>query len=188
MNLKYHLILASESPRRQALLKQLDLDFEVRSKSVDESFPSHLPVCEVAAYLAVKKSTVFGTLKADQLLITADTLVISNREILGKPCDKTAAKKMLKKLSANTHQVTTGVCLRTNRKKDCFTETTHVNFAPLSEEMIDYYIERYRPFDKAGAYGIQEWIGMTGIRKITGDYYNVMGLPLYRLYHSLINF
>ncbi|MBO3698421.1 Maf family nucleotide pyrophosphatase [Roseivirga sp. E12] len=188
MNLNYHLILASKSPRRQELLKSLGLEFEISVKEVDESFPPDLTCLEVAEYLARKKSHAFGTLKSKVLVITSDTTVIVDSEILGKAKNKTEATSMIKALSGRTHQVATGVCLRTQNKEVSFTEITSVTFDSLSDEMISYYIERYKPFDKAGAYGIQEWIGMIGINKIEGDYYNVMGLPLNRLYKELRQF
>lgn len=185
MNSKYHLILASKSPRRQELLKCLDLKFEVRSKSIDESYPANLPASEVAEYLSVKKSKAFGRLEDNELLITSDTVVISGPEVLGKAKDESEAKLMLQKLSGREHQVITGVCLRSNEKEVSFSEVTSVTFSKLSNEMVSYYINQYQPFDKAGAYGIQEWIGMVGISRIEGDYYNVMGLPLHSLYRQL---
>lgn len=188
MNLNYRLILASKSPRRQALLKSLDLDFEVKIREVDESFPSDLPPLDVAEHLAVKKSNAFGELQEDILLITSDTTVVVDSEILGKAEHKEEAISMIRSLSGRTHKVASGVCLRTARKVLSFTEITKVSFDPLSYDTIAYYIDNYKPYDKAGAYGIQEWIGMMGINKIEGDYYNVMGLPLNRLYNELSKF
>lgn len=188
MNLNYRLILASKSPRRQELLKSLDIDFEVKTRSVDESFPSDMLSTQVAEYLANKKSEAFGNLMEGELLITSDTVVIADDTILGKANDRVEADFMLRKLSASTHQVATGVCLRSKTKRESFTEVTTVTFDILTEEVISYYIDKYQPFDKAGAYGIQEWIGMVGISKIEGDYYNVMGLPLHRLYKKLMTF
>lgn len=188
MNLSYRLILASKSPRRQALLKSLDLDFEVRVKSIDESFPGTLEPLKVAEFLARKKSQAFGELEIDELVITSDTTVLINSKILGKANSKEEAISMLESLSGKTHQVATGVCLRTSRLEVSFTEVTKVTFDQLNTEDITYYIDVYKPYDKAGAYGIQEWIGMVGINKIEGDYYNVMGLPLNRLHKELKRF
>jgi len=188
MNLKYRLILASKSPRRQALLKSLDLDFEVRLKPIDESFPDTLEPLEVAEYLALKKSDAIGEIVADELVITSDTTVVIDSKILEKADNRTEALSMIESLSGRTHQVATGVCLRTNERKISFTEITAVTFDQLSPEDINYYINSYKPYDKAGAYGIQEWLGMIGISKIEEDYYNVMGLPLNRLYKELKSF
>lgn len=188
MNLKYRLILASKSPRRQELLRSLDLDFEVRVKPINESFPNTLPALEVAEYLAKQKSQAFGHLENDELVITSDTVVIVDKKILGKSSNFEEAFGMIKSLSGKTHQVATGVCLRSQEKTDCFTQVTEVSFDVLSDKLIEYYINMYQPFDKAGSYGIQEWIGMIGINKIEGDYYNVMGLPLNTLYKRLKEF
>ena len=185
MNLNYHLILASKSPRRQALLKGLDLDFEIRTREVDESFPEDMPVREVAEFLAVKKSEAFGTLAEKELLITSDTTVVLGDAIMNKPADGQEATKMLEQLSGRVHEVVTGVCLRSAERTVRFSETTQVFFRELAAHEIQYYIDKYRPFDKAGAYGIQEWIGMAAIEKIEGDYYNVMGLPMAALYGQL---
>ncbi len=184
MNLNYHLILASKSPRRQELLKSLGFDFEIRTKEVDESFASDMEVTSVAQYLAEKKSAAFE-LAAGELLITSDTTVVAGPTILNKPADKAEATAMLETLSNGVHKVITGVCLRTPDKTIAFSETTEVHFRELTAEEIEHYIDHYKPMDKAGAYGIQEWIGMVGIEKITGDYYNVMGLPTYQLYRHL---
>lgn len=188
MNLNYRLILASKSPRRHALLKSLDLDFEVRVKSIDESFPNTLQPLKVAEFLAHKKSQAFGELEINELVITSDTTVLINSKILGKANSKKEAISMLESLSGKTHQVATGVCLRTSKREVSFTEVTDVTFDQLSNEDIAYYINAYKPYDKAGAYGIQEWVGMVGISRIDGDYYNVMGLPLNRLYKELKSF
>jgi septum formation protein len=188
MNLAYHLILASKSPRRQELLRSLEVDFEIRTKEVDESFPDDLEPPLVAEYLAVKKSAAFEELAENELLLTSDTTVICDGKILNKAADYTEAFSMIKMLSGKTHEVVTGVCLRTSNQNVAFSETTKVNFAKLSDSEIDHYIKQNKPFDKAGAYGIQEWIGMIGIEKIEGDFYNVMGLPLHRLYKALLQF
>lgn len=186
MNLAYHLILASKSPRRQELLRSLELDFEIRTTDVDESFPAELDPSLVAEFLATKKSEAFNELKETELLLTSDTTVICNGQILNKADDYTEAFGMIKTLSGKSHEVVTGVCLRTINRKVTFSETTKVTFVELSDSEIDHYIKQYKPFDKAGAYGIQEWIGMIGIEKIEGDFYNVMGLPLHKLYKALL--
>lgn len=185
MNLNYHLILASKSPRRQELLRSLGFDFEIRTREADESFDSNMEVTKVAQYLAEKKSIAFGELTKKELLITSDTTVVAGRHILNKPSDKAEATAMLRTLSNDKHKVITGVCLRSAARTITFSETTEVHFRELTSEEIEHYINHYRPMDKAGAYGIQEWIGMIGIKKITGDYYNVMGLPTYQLYRHL---
>ncbi|OEK05256.1 Maf family nucleotide pyrophosphatase [Roseivirga misakiensis] len=185
MNLNYHIILASKSPRRQELLRSLGLDFEVQVKSIDESFPPNTPALKVAEFIAQKKSEAFGPLNKDVLLITSDTVVIADGKILGKPKDSSEAFAMISSLSGNTHSVATGVCLRTTDKVDSFTSVTSVSFDALEDQEILHYINTYMPFDKAGSYGIQEWIGMIGINKIEGDFYNVMGLPLNALYKRL---
>lgn len=185
MNLNYQLILASKSPRRQALLKSLDLDFVVNTMEVDESFSDEMPVREVAQYLAVKKSNAFGSLSARELLITSDTTVVLGNKIMNKPTDRQEAIEMIETLSGNAHEVVSGVCLRSAEQQVSFSETTRVFFKELSSAEIEHYVDRYKPFDKAGAYGIQEWIGMIGVEKIEGDYYNVMGLPVFQLYQHL---
>ncbi len=183
-------ILASNSPRRKELLAGLGLDFEVKvMQGIDESFPASLPAAEVSEYISEKKAAAYlSTLKEDELLITADTVVICGEEILGKPKDAADAHRMLRELSGKTHQVTTGVCLSTCEKQRHFSVTTDVTFKEFSEEEIDFYIENYRPFDKAGAYGIQEWIGYIGCTGLKGSYYNVMGLPVQRIYEELKKF
>ncbi|WP_317039325.1 Maf family nucleotide pyrophosphatase [Roseivirga sp. 4D4] len=170
------------------MLKSLDLDFEVKTREVDETYPSDIAPLDVAEYLARKKSDAFGELQEDALLITSDTTVVVDSTILGKAEDREEAISMIQSLSGRTHKVASGVCLRTREKFLSFTEITKVTFDVLSAESISYYIEKYQPYDKAGAYGIQEWIGMIGINKIEGDYYNVMGLPVNRLYKELSNF
>ncbi len=181
------LILASQSPRRQSLLKSMKVDFEVIVKPVDETFPAHIPVEKMAEYLADLKAEAFdfSQLPKDATLITCDTTVIVDNEILGKAENVEEARTMLKKLSNRKHTVMTGVCIKTATHKKLFSETTFVYFKPLSDEQIDYYIETCQPFDKAGAYGIQDWIGLIGISRIEGCYYNVMGLPTARLAEEL---
>ena len=186
-DLKYKLILASNSPRRKELLAGLGVPFEVRVlQDIDEHYPESLPVNEVARYIAKEKADAYRRIVApDELIITADTVVIVGDEILGKPIDEADAVRMLKLLSGRTHQVTTGVCLLTAEKERCFDVTTDVTFKTLTDEEIHYYVNRYRPFDKAGAYGIQEWIGYIGVTGLHGSYYNVMGLPVQRIYQEL---
>ena len=184
---KYRVILASNSPRRKELLAGLGIDFEVKVlPDIDESYPEDLPVQEVAEYIAGKKARAYLPLMdADELIITADTVVIVGQEVLGKPVDAEDAKSMLRKLSGRAHQVTTGVCLMTRTAEHRFSVTTDVTFKPFDAEEIDYYVEHYRPMDKAGAYGIQEWIGYIGCTGLSGSYYNVMGLPVQRIYSEL---
>ena len=186
-DLKYKLILASNSPRRKELLAGLGVPFEVRVlQDIDEHYPENLPVNEVARYIAKEKADAYRRIvAADELIITADTVVIVGDEILGKPVDEADAVRMLKLLSGRTHQVMTGVCLLTAEKERCFDVTTDVTFKTLTDEEIHYYVNRYRPFDKAGAYGIQEWIGYIGVTGLNGSYYNVMGLPVQRIYQEL---
>ena len=185
-----HIILASRSPRRRYLLKQLGLEFTEISAEVDESFPEGMTPDETAIYLAEKKAGHFTELidNPKNILITADTLVLINGSILGKPEGKEGASKMLQTLSDNMHQVVTGMCLRSRDKSISFTSWTDVYFKALSDEEINHYLEHYQPYDKAGAYGIQEWIGYIGITRIEGSYFNVMGLPVQKLYEELSRF
>ncbi len=179
--MKYQILLGSASPRRQKLLQQMDWNFKTVSIKADESYPDILPASEVPEYLAIKKSLAYEKLKKNELLITADTIVVLNGQILEKPKNKTAAKKMLQALSGTKHEVITGVCLRTKKDILTFADVSEVYFKKLKNKDIKYYIDRYKPFDKAGAYGIQEWIGLIGIKKIKGSYYNIMGLPTAKL-------
>lgn len=194
----YKIILASNSPRRKELLAGLDMPFEVKVlKGIDESYPSTLSSYATAQYIASKKADAYRGLLADGILIlTADTVVIAPTEdeqndkegrgiILGKPKDAEDAKRMLRMLSGKTHHVVTGVCLTTVKEQHQFSVTTEVTFKSLSEEEIEYYVSKYKPFDKAGAYGIQEWIGYIGCTGLKGSYYNVMGLPVQRIYEEL---
>lgn len=187
MNGRYKIVLASNSPRRRELLAGLGLPFEVRVMAdIDESYPADLPVGEVARYISGKKADAYrGSLADDELLITADTVVIVGDEILGKPVDEADATRMLRLISGRTHQVTTGVAMLTTTQERRFAVTTDVTFRPLTDDEIYYYISRYKPFDKAGAYGIQEWIGYVGVTSLRGSYYNVMGLPVQRIYETL---
>lgn len=182
------IILSSNSPRRKELLAGLGVDFEVRVlKGVDERYPDDIPLNEVPLYIAIEKASAY-TVAKDELVVTADTVVIVDNEILGKPKDRAEAYGMLRKISGKTHQVMTGVCLTTIDDQRSFTVTTDVEFKELSDNEIYYYIDKYRPFDKAGAYGIQEWIGYVGVLSLKGSYYNVMGLPVQRIYEEFTSY
>lgn len=180
------ILLASKSPRRKELLSLLDLSFSIEVREVDEVFPQNIKLEKVAEYLAKLKADAFDSIPKDQVIITADTVVLSKGEILGKPKDYTEAHKMLSSLSDSSHQVITGVCLTSTDKRISFSSTTTVCFKKLSEDEINYYIKNYKPFDKAGSYGIQEWIGAIGITKIEGSYFNVVGLPVQELHKQLL--
>lgn len=185
---KYKLILASGSPRRQQFFKDLDLDFEIRLKEIEEIFPPELKAEEITNYLAELKASAFeGELNENEILITSDTIVWHNNKALGKPKDAKEAFEILKSFSNATHEVITSVCFKTNVKSTVIFEVTKVTFNALSDESILYYIENYKPFDKAGAYGIQEWIGFVGVSKIEGSYANVMGMPTDKVYEYLSN-
>jgi septum formation protein len=186
----YRIILASQSPRRRELIEGMDIPFAIAdSYSCDESYPADMPAGEVAEYLAVKKSQACPLrLNEGELLITADTMVNCRDELLGKPRDRDEAIAMLTKLSGCRHEVVTGTCIRSLRQQRSFSMSTFVFFAKLRRDDIEYYVENYRPFDKAGAYGIQEWIGYVGIERIEGSYSNVMGLPVARLWSELLYF
>lgn len=183
----YDIILASNSPRRQQLLKEIVPNFRIQVKEVEEIAPSELKNEAIALYLSQLKSSAFGALTANQMVITADTIVCINDTVLGKPKDKTAALLMLQQLSNETHTVYTGVTVRTLEKELAFVDATEVTFYPISDEEMNFYIDTCKPFDKAGSYGIQEWLGYVKIRKMNGEFYNVMGLPLHRLYETLKN-
>ena len=183
--MNYKIILASNSPRRKELLSGLGLDYEVRTlQGLDESYPEGLSMEEIPQYISRKKAAAY-TLGADELLITADTIVYLDGEVLGKPADEAEAKEMLRKLSGKTHQVVTGVTLSWSDQQHSFASVSQVTFAQLSEAEIDHYVTYYRPLDKAGAYGIQEWIGYIGVTSLEGSYFNVMGLPVQRLYTEM---
>jgi septum formation protein len=181
------IILASKSPRRQELLKSMNLEFEVLIKEVDESFPDNLLPAEIAVHIAEKKAAAFLDQSMDSIVITADTIVAYQNEILGKPKDAAHAKEILEKLSGTNHQVYTGVSISYQGQTASFFDVTEVFFNQLTSEQIDFYIENYNPFDKAGAYGIQDWIGLIGVEKIIGSYTNVMGLPTEKLYQTLLS-
>ncbi|MDD6752622.1 MAG: Maf-like protein [Prevotella sp.] len=186
--MKYNIILASNSPRRRELLAGLDVDYEVRViKDIDETYPDSLPVADIPTYISRKKAAAY-TIADNELLLTADTVVVLGNEVMGKPVDDADAKRMLRELSGKTHQVITGVCLTTTKKQHSFSVTTDVTFKELSDDEIDYYVSNYHPLDKAGAYGIQEWIGYIGVTSLQGSYFNVMGLPVQRIYEALADF
>jgi septum formation protein len=183
------IILGSNSPRREQLLKELGLNFRVLAKDVDETIPTQFRREDIAMFLARKKALAFkAEVHESGIVITADTLVAVDDLILGKPIDAKDAERMLKLLSGRRHQVITGVCIMSNRKSESFFVKTDVSFKVLREEEIKYYIETCKPLDKAGAYGIQEWIGMVGVDYIQGSFYNVMGLPIKELYENLMRF
>ncbi|WP_338644964.1 Maf-like protein [Flavobacterium sp. KS-LB2] len=185
---KYTLILASGSPRRQQFFKDLDLDFEIRLKEIEEIYPPELKAAEITNYLAALKANAFeGELKQNEILVTSDTIVWHNNTALGKPKNEQDAFQILKSLSNATHEVITSVCFKTNEKVVVLHEVTKVTFNELSDESIRYYLENYKPYDKAGAYGIQEWIGFIAVSKIEGSYANVMGMPTDKVYEYLTN-
>jgi septum formation protein len=188
--MNYKIILASHSPRRRELLKGLDIDFEVRViDGIDETYPDDIPLQEIPLYLAnLKASMYIDGMRDDELIITADTIVIIDGRILEKPADRMEAIDMLKTLSGRKHSVVTAVVLTATEKQKAFSVESTIEFDALSDEEIVYYVDKYHPFDKAGAYGIQEWIGYIGVRSIEGSFYNVMGLPVQRLYRELQKF
>jgi septum formation protein len=183
----YHIILGSGSPRRRYLLEGLDIEFEIRvNHDLAETYPEGLSRQQIPVYLAQLKSrSIMETVPEDTLLITADTIVWLEGRVVNKPRDRAEAVGMLRKLSGNTHEVLTGVCIRTAGRLRTFHASSMVCFTRLSNEEIDYYVDHYQPYDKAGAYGVQEWIGYIGIERIDGSYFNVMGLPVQMVYHEL---
>ena len=186
---KYHLILASKSPRRQYLLNELGLDFQVRTKEVDESFPPNLKAQDIPLYLCRKKADAFDEeLNDNTIVITADTIVWIEDQVLNKPENFDDAVRMLQLLSGKMHEVYTGVCLKSKHKTKSFYALTQVYFKTLSQQEIEFYINNFNPYDKAGAYGAQEWIGYIAVEKIEGSYFNVMGLPVRELYEELLRF
>ena len=187
MKTDYQLILASASPRRKELLAGLNIPFEVRLiDGIDETYPSELPIDEVPLYISQKKAATYkANVSPQTIVLTADTVVVCNEQILGKPIDEADARRMLQMLSGKTHRVITGVTLLVEGNSKSFSVATDVTFKPLSAAEIDYYIRTFKPFDKAGAYGIQEWIGYIGVTAINGSYFNVMGLPVQRIYEEL---
>ncbi|MFO8088136.1 MAG: Maf-like protein [Bacteroidales bacterium] len=185
-----NIILASQSPRRHHLLKALGLDFKIMPLAVDERYPDHLKRAEIPVYLAELKAEAFpdNELTDNDLVLTADTIVWLDNKVLSKPADRSDAVQILRQLSGQMHEVYSGVCLRSPGKIKSFSACTEVFFRDLQEDEIEYYVDTYRPFDKAGAYGIQEWIGYIGIERISGSFYNVMGLPIQKVYEELLQF
>lgn len=179
------LILASSSPRRQYLMKEAGFNFTVEKPDVEESFPAELPAGQVAKYLALKKAEYFRPNMNDEIIVTADTVVILGDKILNKPQDRNEAINMLTRLSGKTHLVMTGVCILSKEREISFDDTTEVSFKKLTTTEIEFYVDHYKPYDKAGSYGAQDWIGMVAIEKITGSYFNVMGLPIHLVYQHL---
>ena len=187
---QYHIILASNSPRRKELLSGLDIKYEIKTlPDVDESYPGNLQGEDIAIYIAREKANAYAAyMQDDTLLIAADTIVLLEGRVYGKPVDAEDAMQMLRDLSGKTHEVITGVCISTKAKQKTFSVSSQVRFAQLEEDEINYYVSKYKPLDKAGAYGIQEWIGYVAVEYISGSYFNIMGLPIQRLYHELKNF
>lgn len=185
---KYKVILASNSPRRKELLAGLGVDYEVRTlPDVDESYPDTLQGADIPLYIAKEKADAYvAMMQPGELMITADTIVWLDGRVLGKPADREDAMRMLRDLSGRTHEVFTGVCITTTDWQRSFAAQTEVRFAALSEDEIAYYVDAFRPMDKAGAYGVQEWIGFIGVENISGSYYNIMGLPVQKLYRELL--
>ena len=184
---KFNIILASGSPRRQRFLKELDIPFTIEIKEVNEIYPKHLKAAEITDYLADLKSKCFNNLKSNDLLITSDTIVWFEETALGKPKSKKDAFLMLKKMSGKQHYVYTSISIKSYFFQKIFNDVTVVEFEKFTDEEINYYLEKFSPYDKAGSYGIQDWIGLVGVKKITGSYFNVMGLPVHKLYKELLN-
>jgi septum formation protein len=189
-NYPYRLVLCSASPRRQELLKKMGFYFDILFKNINEEYPKDLPAEQVSEFLAKEKSKAYDLEQMPEktMLITADTDVILSGEILGKPKDRNEAIAMLQKLSGKTHEVITGVCLRTKEKENSFSVESRVSFRPLLDEEIIYYVDNYKPYDKAGSYGIQEWLGFVALERIEGSFFNVVGFPTQRLYVALMGF
>ena len=184
----YNIILASGSPRRQEFLKTLDIDFKIQLKPIEEIYPENLNHSEISDYLSVLKAEPFlEDLKENDILITSDTIVWHNNQALGKPKDEKDAFDMITSMSGKTHEVITSVCFSSKNKQQVINDITKVTFKDFTEEEIWYYINNYKPFDKAGAYGIQEWIGQIGVTNLEGSYFNVMGFPVHLVYKTLIN-
>jgi len=181
------IVLASSSPRRQYLMKEAGFHFTTEKPEGDESFPQELPVEQVARYLAEKKAEYFRLTMKDEIIVTADTVVILNNRIINKPEDRNEAIRMLTDLSGETHIVMTGVCILSKEREESFDDTTEVTFQTLKQAEIEFYVDNYKPYDKAGAYGAQDWIGMVAIQNIVGSYFNVMGLPIHKVYQHLTN-
>lgn len=186
---QYNIILASNSPRRKELLSGLDIPYQIKTlPDIDESYPTHLQGEDIAIYIAKGKADAYlDYMKDDTLLITADTIVLLEGKVYGKPKDENDAKRMLHDLSGKVHQVITGVCIATKEKQKRFAVSSEVRFGKLDADEIEYYVSKYKPLDKAGAYGVQEWIGYVAVEYISGSYFNIMGLPIQRLYQELKN-
>ncbi|TVP46151.1 MAG: septum formation protein Maf [Mongoliibacter sp.] len=183
----YSLVLASKSPRRAELLNELGVEFEVRAQKVEENFPASLPGLEVAAYISKKKAVAFeGQIGEKEVILTSDTVVLLGEKVLGKPRDQEEAKQMLRELSGSTHKVISAITLKSLSKEITLSDVVTVHFKKLDLEEIEYYVHKYNPLDKAGAYGIQEWIGYVGITGIEGSYFTVMGLPVHLVYRELV--
>lgn len=182
------IILASQSPRRKQLLEWAEIDFEIIVAGTDESFPQNLSVDDAAIHIATEKAKAVQRKGFNKIILAADTIVVLNNEIIGKPEDRTDAIRILNKLSGNHHKVITGVVIIQNEKLISFADSTDVEFHSLTQSQIEFYVDNYKPYDKAGAYAIQEWIGVVGIKSITGDFYNVMGLPVSKVVQALKNF
>lgn len=181
-----HIILASASPRRQELFKELGLNFSIKVKSIEEKYPSNLKAAEITNFLAKLKAAAFkNEISKDDIIITSDTIVWHKDKALEKPKNKEQAIAMLQELSGTSHKVVTSICIKTYTTEKVFFDTTIVHFKHLTLEEIEFYVENYKPFDKAGGYGIQEWIGFIGVTKLEGSYFNVMGLPVHKLYEEL---
>lgn len=187
---RYNIILASNSPRRKELLSGLNIPYKIKTlPDIDESYPDNLIGEDIAIYIAKEKANAYlDQLDGNTLLITADTIVLLDGKVYGKPSDDTDAKQMLRDLSGKTHQVITGVCITTKDKQVSFGVSSEVRFSKLDDDEIEYYVSNYKPFDKAGAYGVQEWIGYVAVEYISGSYFNIMGLPIQRLYRELKKF
>ena len=182
------IILASQSPRRKQLLEWAEIEFDIIVKPTEETYPKNLTPSEVAIHIAREKATAVADQTDGKIILAADTIVVIGADIIGKPWDKAEAISILKRLSGSHHKVITGVVIRQNEKEICFSDTTDVEFHQLTYEQIEFYVDKYQPFDKAGAYAIQEWIGVVGIKNISGDFYNVMGLPVSRVVKALREF
>lgn len=180
------IILASQSPRRKQLLEMADIDFDIIAPATDERFPAEMNIREAPTFIAQEKAEAIFNLHPDRTILAADTVVILHNQLIGKPANRTEAIEMLSQLSAQTHEVITGVCIQHQHKKVLFSSSTTVEFHPISEAQIQFYVDRYQPFDKAGGYAIQEWIGAVAIKKIDGCFYNVMGLPISRVVAELV--
>jgi septum formation protein len=181
-------ILASQSPRRKQLLEWAEVPFDIHVANTDESYPGGLAPEQVAEYIAAEKAAVIAAIAPDRTVIAADTIVVLDDDIIGKPANEADAIATLLRLSGRTHRVVTGVAIRRNERELLFHDVTEVAFHPITEDQVRFYVEKYRPYDKAGAYAIQEWIGVVGIRSISGDFYNVMGLPVSRVVQALSSF